>query len=175
MTGAMPRSTVCAAISGHAHPACFLLNLFCRLCSGLREESVNYQKIQSTGSYSDYSINLADVGEAPFGTDGKGWQLCLINTTNSDFEFASLRHNQADFGPWFKIPVVRNNCSTGYDMCFDAGNWAVILSLPPGTQTFDIRLATKPNGFGAAVGAEFLGVRPEPGTGGGVLGISIDG
>jgi hypothetical protein len=136
---------------------------------------MSYQKIQSKGASAEYSIKPDEVGEAPRSAGSQGWQLCLINTTNKQFEFASLRHRQGDFGPWFRIPAVKNNCPTGYDMCFDKQIWSVILSLPADPQSFDIRVATGPNSFGFAVGTEFLGVKPEPGTSGGVLGIAIDG
>lgn len=139
---------------------------------------MTYQKIQSNGAYAEFTIKADEIGEAPFPHTRTGqddWELCLINTTDQDFALAALAREGEGFGAWFKIPVVRNNCPTGYEMCFGQQSWTGILSLPGSHRAFGIRIATRPNAFGIAQGTEFLNIRPQAGMQGGVLGIAIDG
>ena len=137
-----------------------------------------YQKLQTKGAYDDFVIRPQEIGDSPYAPGqmkGDSWVLGVVNTTNHSYELVSLRHAPGEYGAWFRVPAVGNNCPTGYDECFARQVWSEVLSLPAGMQSFDIRIATRPNDFGVAVGGEFLDGRPEPGTRGGVLGIAIDG
>ncbi|HQZ12051.1 MAG TPA: hypothetical protein PK286_04130 [Devosia sp.] len=139
---------------------------------------MSFQKLQSKGIYSNFTIKPEDIDEtqAPMPAEaGEGWQLLVINNTNHELVFAAVAQGASDFGPWFSIPAVGNNCPTGFDLCFDRQQWTAVLSLLTVPPPFSLRLATKTDSFGVATGAEFLDISPEPGTSGGVIGIDVQG
>lgn len=135
-----------------------------------------YQKLQSKGAYADFTIRPGEIADGPYAAQGDdSWILFLINTTNQVFELVSLCDASGTYGPWFRVPAVGNNCATGYDECFDKRSWSEVLTMPRSTQPFSLRIATKPNAFGVALGTEFLDLRCAEGFAGGVIGIAVDG
>lgn len=139
---------------------------------------MSYQKIQAKGAYSDFTIGAHEIDPSIDPLQGEingSWLLCLVNTTSHDLELASLCYDGQNYGPWFRIPVVKNNCPTGYDECFDQQKWSIILALPKDSERFSIRIATKPNAFGSATGTEFLEIQPAAEFRGGIIGVAADG
>lgn len=136
---------------------------------------MSYQKIEAKGVYAEFTIEEGSIQDATASLGGDdNWDLCVINTTDFEFALASLAREGEPFGPWFRIGPVKNNCATGFDMCFAEQEWTSVLRLPS-SSPFSIRIATLPNGSSVAQGAEFLGIVPASGTQGGTIGLSVDG
>ncbi len=129
---------------------------------------MSYEKIQTKGAYSDFTIKGDDIDANfdPLKEATGDWSLGLVNITNNSFSLASI-----NYGKWFNIPKTDKNCETDYEECIGNGVWTVILAVPRESSPFSLRIATQPDQFGNATGTEFLKITPSTSHEGGIIGI----
>lgn len=138
---------------------------------------MQYQKLQTKGAYSDFSITDGDIDEKfdalrNVSDADEAWILGVVNITDIAYRYAAIAGPDGQYGKWFRIPLTGKTCETNFDACFANGGWKAILARPKASSAFNIRIATAPNEFGAATGTEFFAITPDDGFAGGLIGIS---
>lgn len=103
----------------------------------------------------------------------KAFAISVLNTTFRPLSYGRMRdRGEQEWGPWFPIPTVAQNCFGAPRTCFEEGQWTTIFSVDADDTPFELQLITEPDENGTAYGGNWT-VTPTRDTIGQVLVASL--